>query len=153
MSADRAPAVVTVGGVRDDSGVAAVGRLLWVGVVAGVLIGGLVAALVSGDVDIFSIGAMVGAVAGATIQAVNAAVLFAARRRHRSPSGPLMRAVVVPLPAAGALATSLLMNASYSARGWFVVIGGAAAAALVAWLVAPWCLSPITIVEREKYHR
>ena len=145
MSADETPADATARRARDDAGLSVLGRLLWVGVVAGLLLGGLVAALVSGEVDLFSIGAMVGALAGVTVQALTSGVLFAARRALGGLSAPQTRALLVPLPAAGALVAPVIFSASYTAAGWLVVIGGAAAAALVAWLAAPWCVAPITV--------
>jgi hypothetical protein len=118
------------------------------------VIGGLVAALASGDAVFFSIGAMVGAVAGVVVQALEAVVLFAVRRVSARTGFSAMRALLVPLPTAGAVVIPwLLVGTSSSAAGWLAMIGSGATATVVAWLVAPWCLAPIAGREHAVSHR
>ena len=141
---------------RDDSGVSVVGRLLWVGAVAGLVIGGAAAVALTGSADLtyavgsFSLGAMIGAVAGVTVQLLNAALLHAAREARPRLRLTPMRLLLVPLPASVASLLPWLCLTSGPGPGgpvasaWVVVLLTGAVSAVGAWVFAPWCLVPIT---------
>jgi drug/metabolite transporter (DMT)-like permease len=144
-----------VGAQRDDSGVSVLGRLLWVGVVAGLFIGALAGVMTFAEggpsyaVAGFSIGAVVGIVAGLAVQVLNAAVLRWARGARQGLGRAAMRRLLVPLPVAGALLVPWLLSTSgptwlsYPAAGWPVMLVAGVLSAGVAWSSAPWSLEPI----------
>lgn len=140
---------------HDASGVSVLGRLLWVGVVAGLVIGGLAGAVLfaAGDLSYavggFSMGVMVGIIAGVAVQILNAAALHSARKARPELGRAAMRRLLLPLPAAGAVLVPWLFSTSgpgwiaFTAAGWAAVLVAGVLSAVAAWICAPWCLQPI----------
>lgn len=139
---------------HSSAGVFVLARLLWVGVVAGLMIGGLVAAALFSDAGLsevlnaFAVGAVVGVVVGVAVQVLNAAVLHAVRRVRRDLEATALRLVLMPLPTAGALVLPALLVAAdadeaISAAQWLPVVMAGALGAATAWLLSPWCLAPV----------
>ncbi|MDT0165480.1 hypothetical protein Q9R32_07915 [Actinotalea sp. AC32] len=135
---------------RDDrAGLTVLGRLLWVGVVAGLLVGGLSGAALSWAtpqyaVGAFSAGAVVGGGAGVAVQVANAVVLHGVVRARPRLDGTRRRVLLVPLPALTGVALLLALGAPGVAG---LAVGALCVA--VAWLLAPWCLAP---AERARAH-
>lgn len=139
---------------HSSAGVSVLARLLWVGVVAGLMIGGLVAAALFAEaglseaLDAIAVGALVGVVVGVAVQVLNAAVLHAVRRVRRELEATALRLVLMPLPTAGALILPALLVAAdadgvVSAMQWLPVVSAGVLGAATAWLLSPWCLAPI----------
>jgi drug/metabolite transporter (DMT)-like permease len=141
---------------HDDSGVSVLGRLLWVGVVAGLVMGGLAGAVLFAGGDFsyavggFSIGAMVGIVAGVAVQILNAVALHTARKARPELARAATRRLLLPLPPAAAALLPWLFSASgpgwiaFTAAQWATVLVVGVLSAGAAWVFAPWCLEPIT---------
>lgn len=128
---------------RDSSGVSVLGRLLWVGVLGGLVIGGVASAVLfrtalTYAVDGFSIGAAVGGVVGVGVQVLSAGALLAARRARPGLGLTRMRLVLVPLPVAAGIGLPALLGIPWAGA---LALGGVTA--VVAWVLAPWCLAPV----------
>lgn len=140
---------------HDDVAVSVLGRLLWVGVVAGLVIGGLAGTVLPAGGDIsfavggFAIGAMAGLVAGVIVQALNAVALQSARTLRPSLAPTAMRILLVPLPAvaAGAVLWSLSTAGpgwiAFAAPTWAAVLTAGALGGCASWIAGPWCLAPV----------
>lgn len=122
------------------------GRLLLVGLGAGLVIGGVVVQSAFGwsgpYAGAFFPGAIVGMFLSIVVQGLNATVLQLARRFRPDLGLVAMRALLVPLPVIMTLTVELWLFSNAPSVLPFIVLG-AVLSAVTAWVGAPWCLMPL----------